>query len=95
MKKLKNILSGNSPLEFPNLHYTRSVDESKWLNTEAKGAIIISSERHALLVASNIILSITCIAPESSIVFVGFQAEGTSVDVLLKEHNRSVFTARI
>src|SRR5208337_701686 len=37
------ILSGDSPLDFPSLHYTRTTDESKWLNTEAKGAIIISA----------------------------------------------------
>ena len=36
------LLSGDSPLDFPTLHYTRSTEESKKLNDEARGSIIIS-----------------------------------------------------
>ena len=73
----KIILSGNSPLEFPNLHYTRSTDESKWLNTEAKGAIIISANGMCTAGRIKYHLKYNLYRPESSIVFVGFQAEGT------------------
>lgn len=73
----KIFLSGNSPLEFPNLHYTRTVDESKWLNTEAKGAIIISANGMCTAGRIKYHLKYNLYRPESSIVFVGFQAEGT------------------
>lgn len=73
----KIILSGNSPFEFENLHYTRSTDESKWLNTEAKGAIIISANGMCTAGRIKYHLKYNLYRPESSIVFVGFQAEGT------------------
>ncbi len=73
----KRILSGDSPLEFPNLHYTRSTDESKWLNTEAKGSIIISANGMCTAGRIKHHLKYNLFRPESSIVFVGYQAEGT------------------
>lgn len=73
----KRILSGDSPLEFPNLHYTRSTDESKWLNTDAKGAIIISANGMCTAGRIKHHLKYNLFRPESSIVFVGYQAEGT------------------
>ena len=73
----KRILAGDSPLEFSNLHYTRSTDESKWLNTEAKGAIIISANGMCTAGRIKHHLKYNLFRPESSIVFVGYQAEGT------------------
>ncbi len=73
----KRILAGDSPLEFPNLHYTRSTDESKWLNTEAKGSIIISANGMCTAGRIKHHLKYNLFRPESSIVFVGYQAEGT------------------
>jgi metallo-beta-lactamase family protein len=74
---MKVILSGNSPLDFPNLHYTRTTDESKWLNTEAKGAIIISANGMCTAGRIKHHLKYNLYRPESSVVFVGYQAEGT------------------
>jgi metallo-beta-lactamase family protein len=73
----KRILSGDNPLEFSNLHYTRTTDESKWLNTEARGAIIISANGMCTAGRIKHHLKYNLYRPESSIVFVGYQAEGT------------------
>jgi metallo-beta-lactamase family protein len=73
----KTISAGNSPLEFPGLHYTRSTEESKWLNTEARGAIIISANGMCTAGRIKHHLKYNLFRPESSIVFVGYQAEGT------------------
>lgn len=73
----KRILTGDNPLEFPNLHYTRSTDESKWLNTEARGSIIISANGMCTAGRIKHHLKYNLFRPESSIVFVGYQAEGT------------------
>ena len=71
------ILSGDSPLDFPNLHYTRTTDESKWLNTEARGAIIISANGMCTAGRIKHHLQYNLYRPESSVIFVGYQAEGT------------------
>jgi metallo-beta-lactamase family protein len=73
----KRIMSGDSPLEFPGLHYTKSTEESKWLNTEAHGSIIISASGMCTAGRIKHHLKYNLYRPESSIVFVGFQAEGT------------------
>jgi metallo-beta-lactamase family protein len=74
---LKVILSGDNPLEFSNLHYTRESADSKLLNEQAHGAIIISAS--GMCNAGRILyhLQNNLYRPESSVVFVGFQAEGT------------------
>ena len=71
------ILAGDNPLDFPNLHFTRTSDESKALNEDKRPKIIISASgmcdagrichhlKHNLWDARN------------SIVFVGYQANGT------------------
>lgn len=71
------ILAGDNPLDFPNLHFTRTSDESKELNEDKRPKIIISASgmcdagrichhlKHNLWDARN------------SIVFVGYQANGT------------------
>lgn len=66
-----------SPFEFPNLTFIRSTEESKLLNETAKGAIIISAS--GMCEAGRILhhLKHNLWRPESNILFVGYQAEGT------------------
>jgi metallo-beta-lactamase family protein len=71
------IAQGGRPTDFPNLHLTRSVDESKEINNIRGTAIIIAGSgmctggriKHHLL--ANISRE------ESTILFVGYQAQGT------------------
>lgn len=71
------LLSGHGPFDIPNLHYSRTTDESKWLNTEAKGAIIISASGMCTAGRIKHHLKYNLYRPESSVIFVGYQAEGT------------------
>lgn len=74
----KNVLlNGESPLDFDGLYFTRSTDESKRLNEEAKGAIIISASGMCTAGRIKFHLQNNLYKPESSIIFVGYQAEGT------------------
>ncbi|HDP80380.1 MAG TPA: MBL fold metallo-hydrolase [Spirochaetes bacterium] len=74
---MRIILSGETPLDFPNLHFTRTIEESKRLNKEAKGAIIISASGMCTAGRIKYHLQNNLYRPESSVIFVGFQAEGT------------------
>ncbi|HEX3045215.1 MAG TPA: MBL fold metallo-hydrolase RNA specificity domain-containing protein, partial [Bacillota bacterium] len=66
-----------SPFEFPSLTFLRTAEESKRLNETARGAIIISAS--GMCEAGRILhhLKHNLWRPESHILFVGFQAEGT------------------
>ncbi len=66
-----------SPFEFSNLHFVRTAEESKQLNATAKGAIIISA--NGMCEAGRILhhLKHNLWKPQSHILFVGYQAEGT------------------
>lgn len=75
MKKI--LMSGDSPLDFPNLFFTRSTEESKKLNKEARGAIIISASGMCTAGRIKYHLQNNLYKPESSVIFVGYQAEGT------------------
>ena len=71
------ILNGDNPLDFKNLKFTRTTQESQWLNMDHHPKVIISASgmcdagrirhhlKHNLWDARN------------SVVFVGYQAEGT------------------
>jgi metallo-beta-lactamase family protein len=71
------LLSGHSPLDFPSLHYTKTADDSKMLNQQAAGSIIISASGMCTAGRIKHHLKYNLFKPESSVVFVGFQAEGT------------------
>jgi metallo-beta-lactamase family protein len=74
MKKV--LLSGDSPFEFPNLYFTKTAEESKQLN-EVSGAIIISASGMCTAGRIKYHLLHNLYKPESSVILVGFQAEGT------------------
>ncbi len=77
-EETRNILnSGDSPLDFPGLHFVRSAEESKKLNDTAKGSIIISASGMCTAGRIKYHLMNNLYKPSSSIVFVGYQAEGT------------------
>jgi metallo-beta-lactamase family protein len=73
---IKIIMSGENPLDFPNLKFTRSSNESKLLQNE-KGAIIISASGMCNAGRIQYHLQNNLYKPEASIIFVGYQAEGT------------------
>jgi len=71
------LLSGNSPLDFPNLFFTKTAEESRRLNDEVKGAIIISASGMCTAGRIKYHLLHNLYKPESSVIFVGYQAQGT------------------
>ncbi len=71
------LLSGDSPLDFPDLHFTKTTEESKKLE-DVKGAIIISASGMCTAGRIKYHLQNNLYKPESSVIFVGFQAEGTT-----------------
>lgn len=74
---LKMLADNQSPFEFGNLHFTRTVDDSRMINEIAKGSIIISAS--GMCDAGRILhhLRHNLWRPESHVLFVGYQAEGT------------------
>jgi metallo-beta-lactamase family protein len=73
----KLVMSGDDPLDFKNLIFTRSTEESKALNADMTPKIIISAS--GMCEAGRILhhLKHRLWDPKSTIVVVGFQAEGT------------------
>jgi metallo-beta-lactamase family protein len=71
------ITSGDSPLSFPGLTMARSVDDSKAINDQ-KGPVIIASTS-GMCTAGRIKFHLrrNITRPESTILFVGYQARGT------------------
>ncbi len=74
---LKMLADNQSPFEFNNLYFTRTVEDSRRINHIAKGAIIISAS--GMCDAGRILhhLKHNLWRPESHVLFVGYQAEGT------------------
>lgn len=74
---------GNNPLRFGNLHLCSAVEESKLLNQDSTPKVIISSSGMCEAGRIRHHLKHNLWRPESSIVFVGFQAQGTLGRILL------------
>lgn len=71
------ILNGDNPLDFPNLRFTRSTAESQALNADRKPKIIISASGMCEAGRIRHHLKHNLWDPKSSVIFVGYQAEGT------------------
>lgn len=71
------IKSGDNPLEFPGLNFTRTADESKELNEKNEPAIIISASGMCEVGRIKHHLKHNIWNPNSTILFVGYQAPGT------------------
>ena len=71
------ILNGDNPLDFPNLNFTRTSQESKALNDDPNPKIIISASGMCDAGRIRHHLKHNLWNPKSSIVFVGYQANGT------------------
>ncbi|MBN2853772.1 MAG: MBL fold metallo-hydrolase [Clostridia bacterium] len=73
----KYILEGDNPLEFDNLIYTRTTDESKEINFNDSSKIIISSSGMCDAGRIKHHLKHNLWKENNTVLFVGYQAEGT------------------
>lgn len=73
----KIIKSGDNPLEFPGLQFTRTAEESKELNENDESAIIISASGMCEVGRIKHHLKHNIWNPKNTILFVGYQAPGT------------------
>ena len=71
------IRSGDNPLEFPDLKFTRTPEESKELNENDESAIIISASGMCEVGRIKHHLKHNLWNPKNTILFVGYQAPGT------------------
>ena len=71
------ILSGDNPLDFPNLKFTRNTADSQMLNNDKNPKIIISASGMCEAGRIRHHLKHNLWDSRNSIVFVGYQAEGT------------------
>lgn len=73
----KLIKSGDNPLEFPGLKFTKTAEESKELNERNESSIIISASGMCEVGRIKHHLKHNLWNPKSTILFVGYQAPGT------------------
>ena len=69
--------SGDNPLEFPGLQFTKTAEESKELNEKNESSIIISASGMCEVGRIKHHLKHNLWNPNSTILFVGYQAPGT------------------
>jgi metallo-beta-lactamase family protein len=69
---------GEDPLTFPQLHFTRSTEESMKINTSAGPAVVVSASGMADAGRIRHHLRHNLWREGASVVFVGFQAQGTT-----------------
>jgi len=90
------ILKGNNPLDFKNLRFTRSSEESKQLNLIDDPKIIISASGMCDAGRIKHHLKHNLWNPKSSIIIVGYQAPGTlGRSIVEGDKNVSIFGDRI
>ncbi|MDR2356057.1 MAG: MBL fold metallo-hydrolase [Clostridiales Family XIII bacterium] len=82
------ILKGDNPLDFKNLRFTRTSEESRALNERAGATVILSASGMCDAGRIRHHLKHNLWNPKSSVVFVGYQAEGTLGRALLNGLDR-------
>jgi metallo-beta-lactamase family protein len=71
------IRNGDNPLDFPELHFTRSSEESKTLNEKDENMVIISASGMCEAGRIKHHLKFNLWKPQNTVLFVGYQAQGT------------------
>ena len=74
---VKLLKSGDNPFEFDELYFTKTAEESMEINKIKEGAVIISASGMCDAGRIKHHLKYNLWRPESSVVFVGYQAQGT------------------
>ena len=77
------VLSGDHPLDFQGLHYAKTSEESQAINVDTTPKVIISASGMCDAGRIRHHLKHNLWNPKSSVVFVGYQAEGTLGRLLL------------